>query len=73
MNDKLVAFPKRQKGKKKCPICGRPPNPPTELFCSKRCADEDMRRWLGGEYRLPSAERPAFGADDDGSEPPKRG
>ncbi|WP_419902313.1 DNA gyrase inhibitor YacG [Kiloniella sp.] len=34
-------------------------------FCSKRCADVDLSRWLGGGYRIPSEERPIGIADDD--------
>jgi uncharacterized protein len=60
MTDKLVPFPERRSGRKrsKCPICGRPPLTGSEPFCSKRCADEDLRRWLGGEYRIPTNETP---------------
>jgi hypothetical protein len=73
MNDKLVAFPKPRARKRKCPICGRPPPPskqgaPTEPFCSKRCADEDMRRWLGGEYRIATSEPPDFDTENGDSE-----
>jgi hypothetical protein len=25
-------------------------------FCSKRCADVDLHRWLGGVYAIPAAE-----------------
>ena len=33
-----------------CPICGRPPEPDARPFCSKRCADVDLGRWLGERY-----------------------
>ncbi len=59
MSDKLVAFPGPRKRKRKCPVCSRPPLPANEPFCSKRCADEDLRRWLSGEYRIASRETPA--------------
>lgn len=36
-----------------CPVCGRPTAPATRPFCSKRCADVDLARWLRGDYRLP--------------------
>jgi endogenous inhibitor of DNA gyrase (YacG/DUF329 family) len=52
---------------KPCPICGRPSTVEMRPFCSKRCADIDLGRWLGGTYRVPTAE-PAS-SDDDG-EPP---
>ena len=35
-----------------CPICGRPATPEAHPFCSKRCADVDLNRWLGGVYRV---------------------
>nr|WP_295825711.1 DNA gyrase inhibitor YacG [uncultured Azospirillum sp.] len=50
-----------------CPICGRPTEPATRPFCSKRCADVDLSRWLGGVYRIESPETPAApgGSDPD--------
>jgi hypothetical protein len=63
--EKLVAFPERRARKRKCPVCGRPPQAGREPFCSKRCADEDLRRWMTGEYRIPSRERPDLDAEDE--------
>jgi len=40
----------------KCAICGKPQDPAFHPFCSKRCADIDLGRWLKGEYRLPGDE-----------------
>ena len=37
----------------KCPICGRPVQPDHQPFCSARCADVDLNRWLGGVYAVP--------------------
>lgn len=37
-----------------CPICGKDTNPDTRPFCSKRCADVDLARWLNGQYAVPS-------------------
>jgi endogenous inhibitor of DNA gyrase (YacG/DUF329 family) len=36
-----------------CPICGRPAAARTRPFCSPRCADVDLGRWLTGQYRMP--------------------
>ena len=36
-----------------CPICGRPASPETKPFCSPRCADIDLGRWLGERYVIP--------------------
>jgi uncharacterized protein len=38
---------------KKCPICGKPADPMRKPFCSKRCADVDLNRWLSGVYAAP--------------------
>ncbi len=51
----------------KCPICGKPAVEELRPFCSRRCADVDLGRWLTGQYRVPAA---AAEADEgDGSEP----
>jgi len=34
----------------KCPICGQPATLHYKPFCSKRCADIDLGRWLKGNY-----------------------
>lgn len=41
---------------KACPICGRPADARTKPFCSVRCADVDLGRWLTGSYAIPVAE-----------------
>lgn len=38
-----------------CPICRKPTLRAHRPFCSKRCADIDLGRWLKGGYALPSA------------------
>ena len=40
----------------KCPICGRPATPDNKPFCSRRCADVDLNRWLNGVYAVPAVE-----------------
>jgi len=49
----------------KCPICGKPAAAAHRPFCSKRCADIDLGRWLKEGYRVPTDERPDD-SDDDG-------
>ena len=44
----------------KCPICGKPTKEEFKPFCSKRCADVDLNRWLSGGYAIPAVE----GAED---------
>ena len=51
---------------RKCPICGKPTVEAFKPFCSKRCADVDLNRWLTGSYVIPARDdEPA--ADDDNS------
>lgn len=49
-----------------CPICGKPAEQLFRPFCSARCAEIDLGRWLTGQYRAPSSEEPA----EDAAEPP---
>lgn len=49
----------------KCVICGKPQDAKFRPFCSKRCADVDLNRWLSGGYAIPAAEE-----DDPGQDPP---
>ncbi|SHG99180.1 DNA gyrase inhibitor YacG [Marivita hallyeonensis] len=37
-----------------CPICGKETSQQLRPFCSKRCADLDLGRWLNGQYAVPS-------------------
>ena len=36
-----------------CPICGKPGHASHAPFCSRRCADIDLGRWLKGGYAIP--------------------
>lgn len=45
-----------------CPICSKPSDPKYAPFCSRRCADVDLSRWLKGGYAIPGA--PADEEDD---------
>jgi endogenous inhibitor of DNA gyrase (YacG/DUF329 family) len=47
----------------KCPICGKSGVRDYRPFCSKRCADIDLGRWLKESYRVPTEEAPG---DDEG-------
>jgi len=54
---------------RKCPICGKPAKRAHQPFCSGRCADVDLGRWLNEDYRIPTSEAPDNPADDaDGDE-----
>jgi endogenous inhibitor of DNA gyrase (YacG/DUF329 family) len=37
-----------------CPICEKDADASYRPFCSKRCADVDLAKWLSGSYAVPS-------------------
>lgn len=39
-----------------CPICNKMAVKDFHPFCSKRCADVDLNRWLSGVYAIPVAD-----------------
>lgn len=41
---------------KPCPICGKLAVERYRPFCSARCADVDLNRWLSGVYAIPVVE-----------------
>ena len=50
----------------RCPICRKAAEEKWRPFCSKRCADIDLGRWLNESYSIPSQEEPnRDGASDD--------
>ena len=56
-----------------CPICKRPLETREDVlrfrpFCSKRCADVDLGRWLRGSYAIP-----ASAAEESGPDAPDAG
>ncbi len=55
----------RKPPKPVCPMCKRATVAAFRPFCSPRCKDEDMRRWLEGGYRIPTSEVP--GGEEDGA------
>ena len=48
-----------------CAICGKPTDPKFKPFCSARCRDVDLNRWLKGVYSVPATEDD----DEDGERP----
>ncbi|SMQ58814.1 hypothetical protein SAMN06295905_0137 [Devosia lucknowensis] len=51
---------------KPCPICGKPAVEAFKPFCSKRCADVDLNRWLSGNYVIPARDdEPLPDLDDE--------
>jgi uncharacterized protein len=55
--DPVVPLPERRR---RCPICDKPASRSHRPFCSNRCADIDLGRWLKGNYRVETEE----GAED---------
>lgn len=56
-----------------CPICGKAVAASYRPFCSRRCADIDLNRWLRGGYAIPAVEEPEPGdLDGDGKAKPER-
>jgi endogenous inhibitor of DNA gyrase (YacG/DUF329 family) len=45
---------------KPCPICGKPASETSRPFCSPRCRDVDLNRWLSNSYVIPGSKE-----DDD--------
>ncbi len=39
-----------------CPICKKDTDPKYRPFCSRRCADVDLGRWLTESYAIPAPE-----------------
>ncbi|MGB3271667.1 MAG: DNA gyrase inhibitor YacG [Xanthobacteraceae bacterium] len=39
-----------------CPVCGKPATREAWPFCSERCRDVDLHRWLSGSYVIPGRE-----------------
>jgi endogenous inhibitor of DNA gyrase (YacG/DUF329 family) len=56
---KQSAEPSAKLSGKPCPICGKPATPASRPFCSERCRDVDLNRWLSNSYAIPAAK------DDD--------
>lgn len=56
-----------------CPICKRPlpageHGARVRPFCSKRCADVDLGRWLDGGYAIPAIDSEGEAEDDSDSD-----
>jgi uncharacterized protein len=56
------------KPRRPCPICKKPSQVKFHPFCSNRCAQIDLGRWLGGTYAVPvveDADRPDGSSEDE--------
>lgn len=55
-----------------CPICAKDTDPAYRPFCSRRCADIDLGKWLGGGYAIPTEEAPEEGIVPEDEAAPRR-
>lgn len=53
-----------------CPICKRPMEAAYRPFCSRRCADVDLQRWLVGGYTLSGDDKTGEIGDEQGAHAP---
>ena len=49
----LLSVPPKSTGGAKCAICSKPVTPEFRPFCSARCKQVDLNRWLSEAYRVP--------------------
>ena len=59
---------KQQARGKNCPTCGQPADLKFRPFCSSRCAQLDLGRWLNEDYRVPVVEYDEMSDYDEGEE-----
>lgn len=48
-----------------CPICSKASVPAYRPFCSRRCADIDLGRWLRGSYVIPGQPLDDLASDEN--------
>jgi endogenous inhibitor of DNA gyrase (YacG/DUF329 family) len=58
----IRALKRRRAG---CPVCGRRADPAERPFCSARCRDVDLGRWVAGDYRIAGETVPAAAERDE--------
>lgn len=56
--------PMKRASQPACPTCGKPETEAARPFCSERCRDVDLNRWLSGAYAIPAVEEPEPGEED---------
>ncbi len=61
-----MAEPVRLRPRRPCHLCGKPSQQKFHPFCSSRCAQIDLNRWLSGNYAIPVKDEDE---DDDTAEP----
>ena len=51
----MPADPPKPAAEKRCPICRKPATEASRPFCSERCRDVDLNRWLSNSYAIRAA------------------
>jgi uncharacterized protein len=62
-----MSTPEKKASGGRCPHCGNPTERAFRPFCSKRCAEVDLHRWLAGSYSIPVVEHDDLPMDDEES------
>ncbi|HIP77408.1 MAG TPA: DNA gyrase inhibitor YacG [Kiloniellaceae bacterium] len=65
---RVVPLPRKDGARRRCPICSAPTLHRFRPFCSKRCADIDLGRWMKGNYRIPTEDGPGETLGDGAGE-----
>lgn len=72
MNHRIGSSAASSARQARCPVCGRPAAVEARPFCSVRCAEVDLGRWLTGQYRIvagPATEEDEAGVSAATAEP----
>jgi endogenous inhibitor of DNA gyrase (YacG/DUF329 family) len=62
-----MAIDATPKSKAKCAVCGKLAVAEFRPFCSARCKQIDLGRWLNESYRVPAVEQDEDPAEEDDS------
>jgi endogenous inhibitor of DNA gyrase (YacG/DUF329 family) len=65
--------PPEPPARRACPICAKPAVQQFRPFCSRRCADIDLNRWLSGVYAVPAVEAESDSESEPADGEPPRG
>ncbi|WP_316859094.1 DNA gyrase inhibitor YacG [uncultured Cohaesibacter sp.] len=63
-NEPKGATVKGLRRSRSCPICGKASSKESYPFCSERCKQVDLSRWLSGSYAIPASEEDDPDEDD---------
>ena len=70
LDTRVAPMPRKDGARRRCPLCQAPAVHRFRPFCSQRCADVDLGRWVKGRYRIatdeaPEGEAPVDRIDED--------